>query len=410
MSRSIQSRLIVALAIAATALLAAANQTFAQSVAAESQTSFLQQPAIPINSASAASNSVAFAQPPLPAMPGICAVPFSLATTPNMIGDLPDGNYEILPDQLPIIGIRGLLAVAADDRRAKISEDSSPIPTDRVFFDFNHFNSAELTIDGHIIDMDRTTFGLEKTFFGGSCSIEVRLPIITGVRANESEPVAVDGNEGTALGNVSITSKWLFAKSATWGSSVGLTVDVPTAPDVSDSLAQFETTTIKNDSVHLEPFVGLLLAPNSRLFSISYLQVDADTNGSPVTSQYFGGPIYNDGRFYDSTLMHVDISVGYWLYDRRIESLNTLGHGSLIGGIAPIVEFHYTTALESLSHHASTLSGEYAGEDILDVTGGLDFQLAPLSNLTVAGCIPLRTSPRDRAFDSEAIVQFNQHF
>jgi hypothetical protein len=410
------SRCSFAIAISGVALLAAPKPTFGQSLPSQAPPNYQPPPAAAAPS-SYVPNSGAVAQTSLPATPGLsapaCIAPqFSLSTTPNMIGDLPDGGYNIIADRAPGIGfgVSGILAVAGDDRRAKISEDSSPIPTDRVFLDFNHFDSAELTVDGHIIDADRSTFGLEKTFFGGACSIEVRVPINTGVRANESDPVAVDGNEGTALGNVTITSKYLFAKSTTWASSVGLAVNLPTAPDVSDALAQFETTTVKNDSVHLEPFVGLLLAPNSRLFSISYIQFDVDTSGSPVTSQYFGGPIEYDGRFHDPTLMHVDISVGYWLYDRRAESLSSLGHAGIISGIAPIVELHYTTALESLSQHASSLATEFAGEDILDLTGGLSFQLAPLTNLTVAACVPLRTELRDRAFDAEAIVQFDQHF
>jgi hypothetical protein len=433
MRRLFQCRSVVALAVSGIALLGAPEPTSGQSISPESQSSLLQQPAAPLAAgdfgvlppiyqasaaialSSAAPNSGAVAQAAIPETPAVWAssyaVPqFSLATTPNMIGDLPDGGYQIVADRSPGIGVGGILAVASDERRAKISEDSSPIPTDRVFIDFNHFDSAALTLDGHIIDVDRSAFGVEKTFFGGSCSIEVRVPIITGVRANESDPVAVDGNEGTALGNISVTSKYLFAKSDTWASSVGLTVDLPTGPDVSDTLGQFELTSVKNDSVHLEPFIGLLLAPNGRLFSIGYVQFDAAANGSPVTSQYFGGPVYNDGRFRDPTLMHIDISVGYWLYDRRTESLSSLGHGLWISGIAPIAELHYTTSLESFSQHVASLTSEYAGEDILDVTGGLSFQLAPLSNLTVAACVPLRTAPRDRAFDSEAIVQFNQHF
>ena len=429
MSRLFQFRSVRAVAALGIALLSAPGPTFGQTSPAESPTTVIPQGADsnpylnleilpPVSGVPAANlpNSSAVAQTSIPAMPGIsaagCAAPqFSLATTPNMIGDLPDGRYTIVEDRAPGVSVGGVVSsAAADDRRAKISEDSSPIPTDRVFCDFNQFESAALTIDGHIINVDRTTFGLEKTFFNGACSIEVRVPIVTGLRADESDPVAVDGNEGTAIGNISITPKYLFLKSDTWASSVGCTVDLPTAPDISDSLAPYAITSVRNDSVHLEPFVGLLLAPNSRLFSISYIQVDVDANGSPVTAQFFGGPVEFVGRFRDPTLMHVDISVGYWLYDRRAESLSSFGHSAWISGIAPIVELHYTTCLEAVSQHVAALNGEFAGQDILDMTGGLSFQFGPLSSLTVAACAPLRTEARDRAFDAEAIVQFNQHF
>jgi len=409
------------------ALLAGVKPIFSQTINPGYQPDY-SQPATPLapadinnlppvaaSPATTIPNSGAVAQAPVPATPGNCPTcpvcqQFSLATTPNMIGDLPGGDDVYFDGRLPRAVNVGNLPIAGNDRRAKISEDSSPIPTDRVFLDFNHFDSAAETVDGHIIDMDRYTFGLEKTFFNGSCSIEVRAPIVRGLGSNETDPVSVDGNEGTVLGNVSITPKYLFVKSDTWASSVGFTVNLPTAPNVSDTEIGYETTRVRNESVYLEPFLGLLLAPNNRIFSISYIQFDFDANGSPVTSQYFSGPIEADGRFRDSALMHVDISAGYWLFDRREEFRASSGLGGWISGIAPIVELHYTTSLQSFSQHVAAITSDFAREDVLDLTGGLDFLLGPLSNLTVAAAAPLRTSPRDRAFDAEVIVQFDQHF
>jgi len=342
---------------------------------------------------------------------------FSLATTPNMIGDLRGGGY--------MFTVRtttgntettsgGTLPIAGGDRLTKISEDTSPIPTDRVFADFNHFNGAALTVDGRIIDVNRYTFGIEKTFFDGACSIEIRAPIENGLSADESDPAGANGNVGTSLGDVSIIPKVLVAKSDTWASSVGLAVTLPTAPDVSNTQTAFDSITyIKNDSLHLQPFVGLLLAPSTRLFSISYIQLDFDANGSPVTSQsLFGqpGPVVFDGRLRDPTLMYVDMSVGYWLFDARDESRNSWLLGGYISGIAPIVELHYTTSLQPFTTHVTGITSEFAREDILDMTAGLSFQLGPMSNLTVAACAPLRTTLRDKEFDSEVIVEFDRRF
>ena len=88
------------------------------------------------------------------------AQPFSLATTPNMIGDLLGGSYHFTTFKNPsgmVGGPDGSLSIAGGDRREKISEDCSPLPTDRVFFDFNDFASAALTSDGHIIPVNRYT-------------------------------------------------------------------------------------------------------------------------------------------------------------------------------------------------------------------------------------------------------------
>ena len=332
-----------------------------------------------------------------------------------MIGDLLAGNYMFLTGELTgKLPSGGNIPVAGGDRPGKISEDTSPIPTDRVFADFNHFNSAALTSDGRVIDVNRYTFGVEKTFFDGACSIEIRAPIVSGLAANESVPVGDNDNEGTVLGDVSIIPKWLFAKADTWAASVGVSISLPTAPDVSNTVASAEITRIKDESLHLEPFVGLLLAPNSRLFSISYIQLDFDANGSPVTSQLVDGanvsPAVYDGRLRDPTLLYVDVSVGYWLFDARDESRGSWALGGYVSGIAPIVELHYTTSLQAFSNHVSTITSAFAGEDILDMTGGLAFQLGPMSNLTLAACAPLLTSQRDKEFDSELIVEFDRHF
>ena len=332
-----------------------------------------------------------------------------------MIGDLLGGNYMFLTGELTgKLPSGGNIPVAGGDRQGKISEDTSPIPTDRVFFDFNHFNSAALTSDGRLIDVNRYTFGVEKTFFDGACSIEIRAPIVSGLSANEFVPLAASDNQGTVLGDVSIIPKWLFARADTWAASVGMSISLPTAPDASNTVDSEEITRIKNESLHLEPFVGLLLAPSPRLFSISYIQLDFDANGSPVTSQLIGGqpagPVIYDGRLRDPTFLYVDVSVGYWLFDARDESRRSWLLGGYVSGIAPIVELHYTTSLQAFSTHVSTITSPYAGEDTLDLTGGLAFQLGPMSNLTLAACAPLLTSQRDKEFDSELIVQFDRFF
>ena len=363
-------------------------------------------------------NPSALAESSSPAIPMSSATgatqQFSIATTPNMIGDLNGGFMFARKGTTPdgTTGVGGSLPIGGGDRLAKISEDTSPIPTDRIFADYNHFDGAALTVDGRLIDVNRYTFGIEKTFFDGACSIEVRAPIENGLSADESDPVGANGNEGTVLGDVSIIPKYLFAKSDTWAASVGLSITLPTAPDASDTeLASDEITYIKNESLHLQPFVGLLLAPSSRLFSISYIQLDFDANGSPVTTtQPLGGPTVFDGRLRDPTLMYVDISVGYWLFDARDESRNSWLLGGYVSGIAPIAELHYTTSLQPFTTHVTSITSEFAREDILDLTAGLSFQLGPMSNLTVAGCAPLLTSTRDKDFDSEIIVQFDRHF
>ena len=439
MPRLFRSKCVVALAMTGIAALALPKGAFAQSVVADFQAAPPQTPAAPTapgntvppapsppspavaapNSTAPNSNAIAEAQ--TTSTPGIggagAAQQFSLATTPNMIGDLLGGNYMFVTGEFSgKLPTGGNIPIAGGDRQGKISEDTSPIPTDRVFADYNHFNSAALTSDGRVIDVNRYTFGVEKTFFDGACSIEIRAPIVSGLSANEFVPVGASDNEGTALGDVSIIPKWLFARADTWAASVGMSISLPTAPDVSNTVETAEITRIEDESLHLEPFVGLLLAPSTRLFSISYVQLDFDANGSPVTSRLLGGqpvgggPTIYDGRLRDPTFLYVDVSVGYWLFDVRDESRGSWALGGYVSGIAPIVEMHYTTSLQAFSTHVSTVSSPFAGEDTLDMTAGLSFQLGPMSNLTLAACAPLLTSQRDKEFDSELIVEFDRFF
>ncbi len=212
MSRSFKSRCVLPLAVVGIVAIGMPKIAVSQSVVSDYQSLAFQAPApsvppaappipgvpnpvgpnplAPTTTAPNATNPNpgALAEEQTTSTPGIggagAAQQFSLATTPNMIGDLLAGNYMFVASGMsgkPLSG--GNVPVAGGDRQGKISEDTSPIPTDRVFADYNHFNSAALTSDGRLIDVNRFTFGIEKTFFDGACSIEIRAPIVSGLSA-----------------------------------------------------------------------------------------------------------------------------------------------------------------------------------------------------------------------------------
>ena len=56
-----------------------------------------------------------------------------------------------------------------------------PLPTDRVFFDYNHFDQANITANGAVVGLDRYTLGIEKTFCDGLWSVEIKAPIESGL-------------------------------------------------------------------------------------------------------------------------------------------------------------------------------------------------------------------------------------
>lgn len=105
--------------------------------------------------------------------------------SPNMIGDffVGSGNAYFISkgftrDPGGLINL-GSIPTAGGTRRVKISENMSPIPRDRVFFDYNDFQNALFvpnpsTGGGYSTSVQRYMPGFEKTFFNGWASINIR--------------------------------------------------------------------------------------------------------------------------------------------------------------------------------------------------------------------------------------------
>ena len=428
MSRCAQSRSTLNLLLAGGLMLASAAQAFGQAGpspvlfapanAADAQaTSPATQPAVPPSAPQPPSVPPSAAPTPLlnapqesnaqnytpPANTGTLFA-YSLASVPDMIGDPGRGRYRVVIDSF--VPATASLPIAAGAAYAKICDDNSPIPTDRVFSDYNYFNHAVQTVNGAIIGLNAYTIGVEKTFFCGWCSVEVEAPIDSGLNDTQYLNATTAENQGTVFGNMAVTFKCLVYKQECLAVSVGTMVDLPTAPKgVFNAFG--ETLTIDNNSVHAAPFVGFVYEPCcSNFFAVGFVQVDVDCNGDPVRSNV--GYVGSDPRLRDPSLLEVDLSMGYWLM--RQDQIGC----RYLTGIAPTVELHYTTTLQD-AHGVSDGLGDsitplYGGTDCLDLTAGVHFQMGPCSMFTVAAAVPLRDSQRDRQFDSELLAQFDRRF
>ncbi|MEZ6117707.1 MAG: hypothetical protein R3C28_14205 [Pirellulaceae bacterium] len=93
---------------------------------------------------------------------------------PSMIGDFFGGGYNYTVDG-PFNG--GTVTLAGGDRRMKFSENNSPFPRDRIFFNYNHFHNALTDPNGNSRDLNRYTFGVESTIFNDFNSVELRVPL-----------------------------------------------------------------------------------------------------------------------------------------------------------------------------------------------------------------------------------------
>jgi hypothetical protein len=324
---------------------------------------------------------------------------YSLATTPNMFGDVLGMRY--------FFGGAGNLSLAAGDRAAKIADDSRPLPTDRLFFDYNHFDQANITANGAVVGLDRYTLGIEKAFCDGLWSVEIKAPIESGLNRIQDLDASTNGNEGTMFGNLSIAPKVLVYESCRSVIAAGVLFDLPTAPDAQFLPSGVTTTMVKDDAVHIEPFIGLQFAPNCRLFSITYLQFDFDANGDRVFDlSRTGLQPFQVGRLRGPNSLYVDWSAGYWLFHDG--PCDCCGRRYLTG-VAPVIELHYATAVEN-ARSVGTVEAARDRVDILNLTSGAHFELGRCSTLAVAVAVPLRTQPRDKEFSTELLVEFNRRF
>ncbi len=320
---------------------------------------------------------------------------------PGMFGDLLFGgsfgpSFNIF---FPTI-LGETVALAGGDRRFKISENVSPIPQDRVFFNYNHFHNALQGSNGTDLSANRYTLGIEKTFLDGMGSLETRLPIFDGLDSTQPDAGAAGSRRGTEVGNLAFALKFLLLTGDSWALSGGTTMTVPTGDKyVLLNANSTINTLVENEAVHLAPFLGFVSQPSDRWFVQSFLQVDVDLNGNYGRTNDGAGNLVDEAVLQDQTLLFLDGSLGYWLKKSKCQNSNELA-------IAFISELHYTTTVNDVDSFPNPQGG-VGRVDILNATGGLHFQRG-LTSMRVGASAPLRTD--EKAFDTEVFVQLVRNF
>jgi hypothetical protein len=360
---------------------------------------------------------------------GAAAGPTSAA--PNMIGDFFGGGARFFGNGV-LVGIHNAsVGIDGGDRRFKIDEDESPILADRVFFDYNGFQNAVTDVNNNNRDLQSFTFGVEKTFRDGLWSVELRVPISSDYNSTQ----AFGGTSSladTEFGDLAVAVKRLLYRRDGFMVSMGLGMVFPTGEnweitDGSGSATGTPGTVLceeKNESVHLQPFLGAVWEPNNRLFFMAFAQIDFDTAGNAVLGyDSLDGKLEPDGIFHEQNLVFADLSAGYWLFRDHCNSFIT--------GMASVLELHYNATLQpadsvpvgasdsvpvgalgTIGAANSAGTGLAAGpgyRNILDLTAGLHFQICSKSTLTVAYVAPLGSGV-NRDYDGEFAVEFNRRF
>jgi len=299
----------------------------------------------------------------------------------------------------------------------KLTENASPIPRDRIYFNYSYFHNAN--ISAARADVNRFVPGFEKTFFDQWTSIELRTPF-AGTLSNVQD-VAGNGACGgvseyrdVEFGNMSVIFKSFLLQQPTWGISGGIQVLLPTADSVFiggvNQLGQpVNLVYVENQSVHTMPFVGAVWAPTERWFNQFILQIDVDSNGSPVfvnADQQAGiarQQLASAGRVQLPTLLYASFSTGYWLYTSR---------GAGLTGFSPMMELHVNqglTPFQPIDAYGYVLGNDPGSVSVINGLVGCNVEWNRRSTMTFAYVTPLGGG-LDRFFDGEVRAFVNWRF
>lgn len=307
--------------------------------------------------------------------------------------------------------------------RQKLTENTSPLPHDRVFVNYSYFNNTPLLSGG--VNVNRVTPGFEKTFSGGNASIEVRAPFATTL---DSDIIAggLSDTSNVEFGNLTVYFKSLLWDAGYEAISAGVGLAFPTADDVTvRTAAGTPLLDIQNESVHILPFIAGLYMPTEKFFIQGILQLDIDPTGNPMRFTEFDdgvptGNLIPVGRPNDADYVFFDINIGYWAYQAPAccdPCGAPVGGCGFIRGVAPMLELHYNGTFNEADtvitqQGTSTIrigDGARSDIDLWNVVLGATIECRHNANLTVGYAAPIN-GDEDEQFDGEVRVVFNWFF
>jgi hypothetical protein len=215
----------------------------------------------------------------------------------------------------------------------------------RVWADYRQFNNSIATAirlpNGNIIYQDRTTnlftFGFEKCI-GAQSSLEARIPLIYQV---DSKSELTNGRQNllhagnNELGNITLSSKYVFARTKKITLTTGLGVSLPTAENwkITNYNASNYNASIENKAYDLVPYLAVQWHPTDSAFG--HLLVQADIPISKNEIQFTN----QKSKIEESQLIQVGVQLGRWFYR------NEYGiYSCRIGGF---VEINYAAEINS---------------------------------------------------------------
>lgn len=285
-------------------------------------------------------------------------------------------------------------------RRVKLADNNSPMPRDRLFFDYRFFHDVIAGIG----DVSRYTFGFEKTFRDGNSSIEVRFPFAATL--DSEQMVSGRAARNFESGNLTLIYKDVVYASDSLLGTIGTGIAFPSADGTTVTRDQVgRILEIDNQAIHLLPYAGFLWQPNEEYYLQGFCQFDFDTAGNPVYADAAGGKLPRIGVLQESSWLFLDLSGGYWLYQSDT-------YDSLIQRVAAVGELHYSSTLQDADRVSGNNIDVFLPSnrlDIINTTFGFHIETKRNSTIATALGIPLRSGD-DKRFEYELIVSFNSLF
>jgi len=384
-----------------------------------------------------------------------------------MFGD----NQDAACGAVELLGI-GVLAAehpALGCFRLNISENNTPVPTDRVYFRYNHLhNSLNYDVTRIIgkeeglynLNVDRFIWGMEKTLMDGRSSIEVRIPTSYEITPDPSIYVTESATnlpyttQEYVLKNFGLIYKTVLYETDDFLLSAGVAVDLPTAPGLEMDVQVRDTfpfthpnvpppfntplnfvgsVNVDNSTVNVSPLLAMGWTPTERTFFQGFIQFDHPLNPSRVEGAIVTKPTdpnsnapdfrsVDSSHFYQQNLLRLNIGSGYSLWKDRSGRVTDWRISS---------ELHYTTTLENARNAVlraqfvnpadpnQTLPLGIAGDitlgnianrvDVLNYTFGNTFVLNGRTSVGTGVAVPLRNAA-DKRFDCEFILQINHQY
>jgi hypothetical protein len=318
--------------------------------------------------------------------------PGSLALGQASSQVFPGNNYvgAIQPFAYTSVPTITIAAPGSQLGRFKLSEQNSPLPRDRIFFDYSFFNNAYVAASPR--DVQRFAPGFEKTFFDRLCSVEIRVPM--GISLNSTQiDGSIDANKAE-MGNLGIGLKGLLFNRGNLQIAAGLGVQTPTANNnILLRSNGSEAIRVVNQQVRILPYLASLQTRGDWMWQ-NWISIDAAANGNDV---YFNGQ--KAGVLQEQNYIYVDSSLSRWM-NRDFKK----GTGWALTG-----EVHYNGTLGTADSFSS--NGFVAGTpgfqaNIVNLTFGSTYVYGKTTFTTAYGT-PIT---QDRGFDGEFRLLVNRFF